>query len=71
MGFEYSQIFYNEVIDHLETKWQRKLTDHEKSVLIEGYKFGRLAEMENEIKLVEDLGYTMKTNGFSRVIGKK
>jgi hypothetical protein len=51
--FNYELIFYNDVIYYLETKWQRKLTDHEKSVLIEGYRFGRLAEMENEIKILE------------------
>jgi hypothetical protein len=51
--FEYQQIFYKEVIYYLEQKWQRKLTDHEKHVLIEGYRFGRLTEMENEIKILE------------------
>jgi hypothetical protein len=51
--FNYEQIFYNDIIYYLETKWQRKLTDHEKHVLIEGYRFGRLAEMENEIKILE------------------
>jgi hypothetical protein len=51
--FEYEQIFYNDVIYYLEKKWQCKLTDHEKHVLIEGYRFGRLAEMENEIKILE------------------
>lgn len=53
MTFEYDHIFYNEVIFHLEQKWSRKLTDHEKHVLIEGYKFGRLVEMENELKILE------------------
>jgi hypothetical protein len=42
--FEYDQIFYNEVIYWLEQKWNRKLSDHEKHVLIEGYRFGRLDE---------------------------
>jgi hypothetical protein len=51
--FEYSQLFYNDVIYFLEQKWQRKLTDHEKHVLIEGYCFGRLVEAENEIKILE------------------
>jgi hypothetical protein len=51
--FEYQQIFYNDVIYYLEQKWQRKLTDHEKSVLIEGYRFGRLVESDNEIKILE------------------
>jgi hypothetical protein len=51
--FNYEQIFYNDVIYYLETKWQRKLTDHEKHVLIEGYRFGRLTEAENEIRILE------------------
>jgi hypothetical protein len=49
---EYSPIFYNEVIHYLETKWNRKLDDHERHVLIEGYRFGRLIEAENEIKIL-------------------
>ena len=49
----YSQLFYNEVIYHLEQEWNRKLTEHEKHILIEGYKFGRMVEAENEIKILE------------------
>ena len=49
----YEQIFFNEVIYHLETEWNRKLTDHEKHILIEGYKFGRKVEAENELKILE------------------
>lgn len=49
---EYSQIFYNEVIYHLEKKWERPLTDHEKHIAIECYKFGREVEAENEIKIL-------------------
>jgi hypothetical protein len=49
----YEQILYNEVIYHLEQKWNRKLTDHEKHVLIEGYRFGRLVEMQNELKILD------------------
>jgi hypothetical protein len=51
--FNYESPFYNDVIYYLETKWARKLTDHEKSVLIEGYRFGRLTEAENEIRILE------------------
>jgi hypothetical protein len=51
--FDYEQIFYNEVIYYIEQKWQRKLDDHERHVLIEGYRFGRLVESENEIKILE------------------
>jgi hypothetical protein len=50
---EYSEILYNEVIYHLETKWKRKLNSHEKNILIEGYIFGRKVESENELKLLE------------------
>ena len=49
----YEQIFFNEVVYELEQKWKRKLDEHEKHVLIEGYKFGRKVEMENELKILE------------------
>jgi hypothetical protein len=49
----YEQILLNEVIYFLEQKWERKLNDHEKHVLLEGYKFGRKVEAENELKLLE------------------
>ncbi|WP_161487099.1 hypothetical protein [Neobacillus mesonae] len=50
--FEYPDIFYNEVIFYLETKWNRRLNDHERHVLIEGYRFGRMIEAENEIQIM-------------------
>ncbi|MGG1675253.1 hypothetical protein ACIFOT_05795 [Neobacillus sp. NRS-1170] len=50
--FNYSEISYNEVIFYLESKWGRRLNDHERHVLIEGYKFGRMIEAENEIKIL-------------------
>jgi hypothetical protein len=49
----YEQILYNEVIYYLEQEWKRKLTDHEKHILIEGYKFGRKVEATCELKLLE------------------
>jgi hypothetical protein len=49
---DYDPIFYSEVILWLEQKWQRKLEPHEKNVLIHGYRFGRLIESENEIKIL-------------------
>jgi len=49
----YEQILYNEVIYHLEQLWGRKLNDHERNVLIEGYKFGRKVEAECEIRIIE------------------
>jgi hypothetical protein len=51
--FNYENIFYNEVIYYLEQKWNRKLTDHEKHILITGYRFGRKIEAENEIRILE------------------
>lgn len=48
----YEGILFNEVIYHLEQEWQRKLTEHEKHVLIEGYKFGRKVEAECELKIL-------------------
>ncbi|KON87484.1 hypothetical protein AF332_12030 [Sporosarcina globispora] len=45
--FDYNQIFYNEAIMYMENLWQRKLTDHEKHLAIEVYKFGRKVEMES------------------------
>ncbi|WP_157075943.1 hypothetical protein [Neobacillus fumarioli] len=50
--FEYPSILYNEVILYLEEKWNRRLSDHERHVLIEGYRFGRMVEAENEIKIL-------------------
>jgi hypothetical protein len=50
--FDYSEILYNEVIHYLETKWERRLTDHERHVLIEGYRFGRMVEAEAEVKIL-------------------
>jgi hypothetical protein len=49
----YEQILLNEVIYFLEQKWNRKLDDHERHVLLEGYKFGRKVEAECELKIVE------------------
>jgi hypothetical protein len=46
--FNYDQIFYNEAILYQETNWGRKLTDHEKNILIQGYKIGRTVEMLNQ-----------------------
>ncbi|MFJ7726738.1 hypothetical protein ACIQXV_11290 [Neobacillus sp. NPDC097160] len=50
--FDYPEIFYNEAIFYLETKWKRRLSDHERHVLIEGYRFGRMIEAETEIKVL-------------------
>ena len=50
--FNYPEIFYNEAIMYLETKWNRRLNDHERHILMEGYRFGRMIESENEIKIL-------------------
>ena len=50
--FEYPEMYYNELIYLLETKWKRQLSVHERHVLIEGYRFGRLVEAENEIRIL-------------------
>jgi hypothetical protein len=50
--FNYESMFYNEVIFELEKEWGRKLNDHEVNVLLYGYKFGRLVEAENEIRIL-------------------
>lgn len=50
--FHYEKIFYNEAINYLEMKWGRTLNDHEKHIVIEAYRFGRLVESDNEIKII-------------------
>jgi hypothetical protein len=49
---DYPEIMYNDAIYKLEQEWGRKLTDHERNVLIHGYKIGRTVESENEIKIL-------------------
>jgi hypothetical protein len=44
----YDNILYNELIYQLEQNWNRKLTEHEKNVLIYGYRFGRMIEDEKQ-----------------------
>jgi hypothetical protein len=51
--FDYNQLFYNECIDYLETLWNRRLNEHERHVLLIGYRYGRQIEMENEIRILE------------------
>jgi hypothetical protein len=51
--FDYNQLLYNDCIDYLETKWNRRLTEHERNVLLIGYRFGRRIESEYEIKILE------------------
>lgn len=51
-ALHYPEILYNEAIEQLEQDWGRRLTDHERNVLIQGYRFGRLVEAESEIKIL-------------------
>lgn len=46
--FDYNTIFYNEAIMYMENLWQRKLTDHERHIVKESYRFGRLVEMMSQ-----------------------
>lgn len=50
--FSYPEMFYNEVIYHMEEKWQRRLTDHEKHLLREVYNFARTVAEANELKFL-------------------
>lgn len=38
--FEYDQIMYNVAIEYQERDWGRKMSDHEKNVLIQGFRIG-------------------------------
>lgn len=49
---DYPYILYNEVIMYIEEKWNRRLDDTERHLLIEGYRYGRMVEAENEIKIL-------------------
>jgi hypothetical protein len=51
--FEYAEPFYNEAVYYLQQRWNRELSSHEIAVLIEGYRFGRYIEMQNEIRILE------------------
>lgn len=43
---EFNSIHFNDVILHLESKWNRKLSEHEKHILIEGFKYGKSTHYE-------------------------
>jgi hypothetical protein len=49
---DYPEIMYNDAILKLEQDWVRKLTEHERNVLVQGYRMGRTVEAENEIKIL-------------------
>jgi hypothetical protein len=50
---EFNSILYNEPILALETKWGRKLDDHEKNLVIEIYKWTRTNIEAEELKILE------------------
>lgn len=50
---EYNRLFYNEAIYYLEQKWQCRLTDHEKQIAIEIYRFVRTQQAEEELKILD------------------
>lgn len=52
---EFQSISYQEPIYHLEQLWGRKLTDHEKNVVVQTYRITRTLNEAEEIKMVEDL----------------
>ena len=52
--FDYNPISYNEAIEYQERDWQRKLNDHERNLLIQGYKIGRTVEMLEQWRKEEE-----------------
>jgi hypothetical protein len=52
---EFNPILYNEPIRALETKWGRKLDEHEKHLVIEIYKWTRTNIEAEEVKILEVL----------------
>lgn len=49
---QFNPLFYNEPILYLENKWQRKLTEHEKHIVIEIYNWTRTNVEAEEIKFL-------------------
>ena len=56
-SLNFDQILYNEVIYHMEMKWNRKLSDHEKNLAIEVYKWTRTNIEAEEIRVVDLVRY--------------
>jgi hypothetical protein len=52
---EFDPILYNEAIYYLETSWNRKLTEHERNIAVEIYKWTRTNIEAEEIKILEVL----------------
>jgi hypothetical protein len=52
---EFDPILYNEAIYYLETSWNRKLTEHERHIAVEIYKWTRTNIEAEEVKILEVL----------------
>jgi hypothetical protein len=50
---EFDPILYNEAIYYLETAWNRKLTEHERHIAVEIYKWTRTNIEAEELKILE------------------
>lgn len=50
---QFDQILYNEPIYWLEQQWQRKLTEHERNIVIQIYRWTRTNIEAEEIKILE------------------
>jgi hypothetical protein len=49
---KYDQIQYNEPILWLEQNWGRKLTEHEKNIVVQVYRYTRTSQEAEEIKIL-------------------
>lgn len=50
---EFAQIFYNEPIYLIEKDWGRKLSDHEKDLVILTYRYTRTSQEAEEIRILD------------------
>lgn len=50
---QFNPLLYNEPIYYLEQAWQRKLTEHEKHLAIEIYRWTRTNIEAEELKILE------------------
>jgi hypothetical protein len=53
MMLNFDQILYNEAIYNLEQQWQRRLTEHEKNIVIQTYRWTRTNIEAEELKILE------------------
>lgn len=54
----FNPILYNEPISALETAWNRRLTEHEKNIVVQVYRWTRTNIEAEELKILEvyDIG---------------